>query len=187
METIERRQRRSTTIASRSIWSLASPWLRDRTLPPVFGLYRISKAYPLHSIAINAAAAVYAELGEPNRARELLDSMLTVRAGDMESLITAAHIALAQNDWANRPDMTARLGTGIPSGATIPQLRAWQKLHESLGNQQSANATTLEIERQRFLHQEALAATLAPVIGLVQKGSDSEPRFTPRADRSASP
>ena len=171
METIERRQRRSTTIASQALEA------RIALAAGQSGAARsvaddISKAYPLHSIAINAAAAVYAELGEPNRARELLDNMLTVRAGDMESLITAAHIALAQNDRETAQQMTARLGTGIPSGATIPQLRALQKLHESLGNQQSANATALEIERQRFLHQEALAATLAPVIGLVQKGSD---------------
>ncbi|MBI3959007.1 MAG: RecQ family ATP-dependent DNA helicase, partial [Chloroflexi bacterium] len=195
LEAIERRQRRSTTIASQALESRVTLAAGHSAAAKAVA-DDISQAHPLHSVAVNAAAAVYAELGEPERARELLDVLLAARPSDIDSLITSAHIALAQNDpstrfrqaqptgsgdvlslskghrWATAQEMAARLGAGIPSGTTVPQLRALQKLHEVLGNQQSANAVALEIERQHLIHQEALQTALAPIIGLVQKGGD---------------
>ncbi len=171
LEAIERRQRRSTTILSQALESRIALASGHNAAAKAVAA-DISQAHPLYSAAVNAAAAVYAELGEPERAQQLLDALLVARPGDIDSLITSAHIALAQGDRESAQQMAARLGAGIPSGTTVPQLRALHKLHEILGNQQSANAVALEIERQRLIQQEALQKALAPIIGLVQKGSD---------------
>jgi ATP-dependent DNA helicase RecQ len=171
METIERRQRRSTTIASQALEARVALAIGQNSAAKAVA-DDISKAHPLRSDAVNAAAAVYAELGEPNWARELLDSLLTARPGDIDSLITSAHIALAEGNREDAQQAVARLGAGIPSGATVPQLRALQKLHESLGNEQSANALALESQRQRLIQEESLRDALAPIIGLVQGGQD---------------
>lgn len=171
LETIERRQRRSTTIASQSMEAEISLAIgRQSAAKSVAD--DISRAHPLHSGAVNAAAAVYAELGEPNWARELLDALLDARPGDIDSLTTLAHIALAQGDREDAQRIVSRIGAGVPAGATVPQLRALRKLHETLGNEQSANALALEDERQRLLQEENLRIALTPVIGLVQRGSD---------------
>ncbi|MBX3050984.1 MAG: RecQ family ATP-dependent DNA helicase [Caldilineaceae bacterium] len=171
METIERRQRRSTTIASQALEARVALALGQNSAAKAVA-DDISKAHPLHSAAVNAAAAVYAELGEPNWAIEILDALLIAHPGDIDSLITSAHIALAQGNRESAQQIVARLGAGVPSGATVPQLRALRKLHESLGNEQSANALAVENERQRLIQEESLRTALAPVIGLVQKGSD---------------
>ena len=171
LEAIERRQRRSTTIASQALEARVALAVGQNSAAKAVA-DDISKAHPLHSGAVNAAAAVYAELGEAERARELLDALLTARSGDIDSLITSAHIALAEGNRESAQQIVARLGAGVPSGATVPQLRALQKLHETLGNEQSANALLLESARQRLIQEESLRDALAPIIGLVQKGSD---------------
>ena len=172
METIERRQRRSTTIASQALEARVALAVGQNSAAKAVA-DDISKAHPLHSGAVNAAAAVYAELGEPQQARELLDGLLAVRSSDIDSLITYAHIALAEGNREAAQQIVARLGAGVPPEATVPQLRVLQKLHETLDNQQSANALALENARQRLIQEENLRTTLAPVISLVQKGSDS--------------
>jgi len=171
LNTIEQRQRRSTTIASQALEARIS-LAAGRNAAAKAVADDISQAHPLHSAAVNAAAAVYAELGQVEEARALLDVLLEARPGDIDSLITTAHIALAQGERQTAQQTVARLGVGIPSAATVPQLRALKKLHEALGNQESADAVALEIDRQRLLHEEALAAALAPIIGLVKKGVD---------------
>ena len=171
LETIERRQRRSTTIASQALEARISLAVGQQSAAKAVA-DDISKAHPLHSGAINAAAAVYAELGEPNWARELLDALLVARPGDIDSLITAAHIALAEGNREEAQRAVARLGAGIPAGTNVAQLRALQKLHKTLDNEQSANALALESQRQRLIQEESLRDALAPVIGLVQKGGD---------------
>jgi len=171
LEAIERRQRRSTTIASQALEARVTLAAGQNSAAKAVA-DDISQAHPLHTMAVNAAAAVYAELGEADRAQEILDVLLAARPRDIDSLLTLAHIGLARNDRDFAQQMVARLGAGLPGGATVPQLRALQKLHETLDNQQSANAVALEIERQRLIHTENLHTILAPVIGLVQKGSD---------------
>nr|HRJ40784.1 RecQ family ATP-dependent DNA helicase [Caldilineaceae bacterium] len=171
LETIERRQRRSTTIASQALEARVALALGQNSAAKAVA-DDISKAHPLRSDAVNAAAAVYAELGEPNWARELLAPVLAARSGDIDSLLTSAHIALAEGSREQAQQILARLGAGVPSGATVPQLRGLRKLHEALANEQSANALAVEIERQRLIHTENLQSALAPIIGLVQKGHD---------------
>ena len=173
LETIERRQRRSTTVASQALEARIA-LAAGHTAAALAVADDISKAHPLHSAAVNAAAAVYAELGQVAEARALLDTLLAARPKDLDSLVTAAHLALAQGDRDGARQMAARLGGGVPAGATVSQLRALQKLHEILGNGQSRDAIGVEIGRRRIIDEEALRSALAPVVGLVKTGGDLE-------------
>lgn len=171
LETIEQRQRRSTTIASQALearLSLAS----GHSAAAQAVADDISQAHPLHPTAVNAAAAVYAELGDPERALALLENLLEARPGDIDSTMTTTHIHLAADNRTEARQIVARLGAGVPIGADVHQLRSLKTLHENLENDQSANALALEIERQRLIQSEQLHKTLAPVIGIVQQGGD---------------
>ncbi|RME59165.1 MAG: RecQ family ATP-dependent DNA helicase [Caldilineae bacterium] len=168
---IERRQRRSTTIASQALEArilLASGRLdAARSVAD-----DISNAYPFNVAAGTAAAQVYAGAGDYERAYQILTGLLDARPGDVETLLTFAAITRAHGDKQLSDQMLARLGASAPPEATVGQLRRLARLHEEAGNEQRAQAVHLELQRRRHLQEEALRTALTPVIGLLQEGRD---------------
>ena len=161
LEIIERRQRRSTTAVSQSLEGRALLAAGHPT-PARAVADDISQAYPRHSQAQRAAADIYAALGDTDRALTLLADYLALRPHDLAVELALAHLA-----WqANRRDEAAahleRLGAGIPVGLEERDLPLLAQLHDALGNQQSALAVRVEIERRHQLHTDQLANQLAP-------------------------
>lgn len=161
LETIERRQRRSTTVNSQIIEAraLLSAGYEDHAQDVVND---ISQAYPRNISAVGAAAEVYAHLGRFEHSKELIEAYLLHRPADLQAtlqLITLAHQA---GDEKTVSEYIQRLGAGVPANIGIAQLKSLGELQTALGNSESANAVELEIERRKQVHRQKLAEVLAP-------------------------
>jgi ATP-dependent DNA helicase RecQ len=161
LEVIERRQRRSTTIASQAMEAkaLLAAGYEEHALDVVAD---ISQAYPRDITAIGAAAEVYGRLGRFPQARELLEAYLDHRAGDLQATLLMARLAHEASESALMAEYMQRLGPGIPAGITNPQLQEMGALYDAMGNQESANAVQIELERRRQQQLQELRKALAP-------------------------
>ena len=165
LEIIERRQRRSTTIASQVIEAealLATG--HDAHAETVAA--DISQAYPRNPVAIRAAAHVFAAAGHFEQAHTLLAAYLGLRPGDVAAQITLARLALAAGELALAQDVERRLGAGVPVTAEDDDLVQLAELHAALGNAESAKSVHLELARRKRSQLESLAAALAPFVDL---------------------
>lgn len=171
LEVLERRQRRSTTIASQALEArlLLASGRREHALDVAND---IGRAYPLNVDAVSASAEVYAGLGKFDQARSLLETYLQRRPGNLTATITLARLALAQGEQTLATEYVQQLGAGIPSGIEIADLRKLEQLHVALGNQESADAARIELERRRQLMHRELMTALAPFVELAQQGGD---------------
>ncbi|MBX2999428.1 MAG: RecQ family ATP-dependent DNA helicase [Caldilineaceae bacterium] len=169
IETIEQRQRRSTTIESQA--TEARALLRAGHSEAAQAVAEdISTAYATRLIAILAAAEVFAGNGDLARACALLEKLLADRPGNLGITLMLARLALTNGDKAQAQQLILQMGAGITPDIDIHQLRDLQQIHEVLGNAQSAEAAALELERQRMIQREALQAAMQPIIGLVESG-----------------
>lgn len=161
LDVIERRQRRSTTIASQAIEAkaLLATGHVDHALAVAED---IAGAYPRNPVAVRAAAEVYSATGDFDRAHTLIEGYLAQRPNDVTLVATLARLAYAANQAELARDFVRRLGTGVPSGLDDRDLPDVVKLHEQMGNDQSAKAIALEIERRRVVQFEALGEALRP-------------------------
>ncbi len=169
IEAIEQRQRRSTTIESQSLEARALLGA-GHTDAARSVADDISVAHTTRPVAITAAAEVFAATGEFERAQTLLEGFLANRPSNLPVTLTLAELTLAQGDEAKARQWMQRLGAGITPNTSVRQLRQVQRLNAILGNDQSAEAAGLELERQRILAQDALKAAMKPIIGLVDSG-----------------
>lgn len=161
LEVIERRQRRSTTIASQAMeaTALLAAGYEEHALDVVAD---ISQAYPNDITAIGAAAEVYAGLGRFPQARELLETYLAHRTGDLQATLLMARLAHEAGEPELMAEYVQRLGPGIPAGITNSQLQQMGALYAAMGNQESANAVQTELARRRRQQLQALRKALAP-------------------------
>lgn len=165
LEINDRRQRRSSTIASQALDAqlmLATGHLSHAEAAAA----DIGRAYPRSIVAVNAAAAVFAGLCQYERAAALLDAFLAQRPGDIAATVTAASIADAAGQSLAAGERIEQLGAGLPSGIDDFTLQQLAHLLETLGHAESGRAARLELDRRRHLHLQSLAAALAPILNL---------------------
>jgi ATP-dependent DNA helicase RecQ len=169
IETIERRQRRSTTLESQTqeIRALLQAGHVDAAKAVVEDL---ASAYPNRSTAVMACAEALAGLGQYERGKGLVQAFLQARPGHLQAVLCLAHLALANQDESLAQQMAQQLGVGISAQLGVPGLHRLEHLYQAMGNDQSAQAARLEIERQHTLQQEALRKALEPLVGLVESG-----------------
>ena len=171
LEVLERRQRRSTTIASQALEArilLAAG--RQQHAQAVAD--DISQAYPLNLTALTAAAEVYTGLGRFAQAQALLERYLERRPGTLTALVTLAWLALKAQEEALAREYAQRLGAGIPSGLEVGELRILEEVHQALGHQESQAAAALELERRHQQMRQALEEALTPFVEAVERGGD---------------
>jgi len=173
IETIEQRQRRNTTLESQALEARALLGAGHLEAAESIAA-EISTAHATRAVAVTAAAEIFSALGKFEQAQEILDKLLQERPGNLPAVMAMAHLALAQNNQALAHQLVQQLGAGISPNIEIGQLRQLQQLHELVGNDQSAEAARLELERQQVMQQEALQEILAPIIGLVESGSNAD-------------
>ncbi|MCX6050585.1 MAG: RecQ family ATP-dependent DNA helicase, partial [Chloroflexi bacterium] len=161
LEIIERRQRRSTTVASQV--------LEARTLLATGHEAHaqnvaddISQAYPQNIIALAGAAEIYTGLGRFEQAQLILDTYLVRRPSDRHAILTLAQLAYQAGNAALADEYVQRLGTGIPTELDSRQLQKLQTLLEALGNLESVKAVQLELARRHDVDLRALQQSLAP-------------------------
>lgn len=161
LEVIERRQRRSTTIASQAIEAKALLAIghADHAIAVAED---IASAYARNPVAVRTAAEVYSANGHFDRAHQLIEAYLAQRPNDLSLVATLARLAFAAQQEATAQDFVRRLGTGVPAGLDEQDLRDLAALHGEMGNEQSAKAIALEIERRRVVQLEALTEALRP-------------------------
>lgn len=165
LDTIERRQQRSTTIASQCLEARALLALEEGA--SALGVAGdIQAAYPRHSAAQCTAAEVYAANGDFAKARATLETFLTLRPGDLEAEITLAELAYQADNLALSNEYAERLGSGVPADVADSTLQRLALLHDHLGHGQSANAVRLELERRRRTQFQAVRDALNPYLTL---------------------
>ena len=171
IESIEQRQRRSTTIESQAMEARAL--LGAEHVDAARAVAEdIVTAHATRPVALTTAAEIYAATGSFDRARQLLEKYLADRPGNLAVTLTLAQLALGHGDDGTARQWLQRLGAGITPGTDADILRGLQGIHQMLGNSQSADAAGLELERQRILAEEALKAAMQPIIGLIEGGGD---------------
>lgn len=163
LETIERRQRRSTTIASQAqeARALLASGHADHALAVAEDL---AATHPRHVEAVCAAAEVFAAQHDFARARALIEVCLTHRPGEPVLMLTLARLACAASDLVLCKDLVDRFGAGVPALIADRDLALLAELHDTLGNHESAQAVRLEMARRRALRTADLAAKLRPYL-----------------------
>jgi ATP-dependent DNA helicase RecQ len=164
LEVIERRQRRSTTVASQILEAQALLALgHEHHAQDVAD--DISRAYPRNVLAICGAATIYSGLGRFEHARLLLESYLAQRPGDQSATLTLAQLAHKAGDHALADEYLQRLGTGIPAELSTGQMQELEQLLTAEGKEESAKAVQLELARRRQAELSTLQQALAPYSG----------------------
>lgn len=164
LDVIERRQRRSTTIASQVLEARALLALgREEHAQAIAD--DISQAYPRSSEAMVGAATVYAQLGRFEQARMVLEAFLAARPGDQLATLTLAQLAQLAGEKRLADEQLQRLLTGAATDLTTEALQVLVQLLQETGKAESAKAVQLEMARRQQVELAALRQVLAPYTG----------------------
>ncbi len=164
LATVERRQRRSTTLNSQMMEARALLGMghEDHARDVIAD---ISQAFARNGLAISTAAEIYAQLGQFAEAKALLEEFLGRRPGDLVATLTMARLAHQAEEKPLAEAYLQRLGVGIPPGMGIEQLRQWLTLLQETENLESARAVETELQRRQHADLEQLRVSLAPFTG----------------------
>lgn len=161
LATVERRQRRSTTLNSQIMEARALLALgHEEHARDVIA--DISQAFARNSLAVSTAAEIYAQLGQFEVAKTLLEGFLARRPGELQATLTMAKIAHHAEQKQVADAYLQRLGVSIPPGVTIEQLRELHILFAATGNLESARAVETELQRRQHADLAQLRLALAP-------------------------
>lgn len=176
LATIERRQRRSTTLNSQIMEARALLALghEDHARDVIAD---ISQAFARNAVAVSAAAEVYAQLGQFNEAKTILEGFLARRTGDLQATLTMARLAYAADEKLLAEAYLQRLGVGIPPGMTVEQLRQLLTLFAATAKVESAHAVETELQRRQHADREALRLALTPFTDDTLPAADLEIRY----------
>lgn len=163
LDIIERRQRRGATIASQAIEAraLLAAGHPDHALAIADD---ISQAYPRHALVVRVASTIYTTLDRFDQAEALMGAYLQYRPHDLTIELTYAQLALQVGNRTLAIDHVQRLGAGVPPELSDEDLLQLEAVHQELGNDQSALAVRLELERRRQQQTEQLTEALAPYV-----------------------
>ncbi len=167
LHTIERRQRRSVTIAGLAFEARAL-YAAGYAGHALAAAATLCQAYPHQALAVAAAAEVFAAAGDTARGQILLEDFLTQRPGDPEAGLALAHIALTAGRTGLADQVLRGLGAGVSADLDERQAQRLAELHHALGNQESERAVRLDLEKRRLLRLNALRARLAPILDVEQ-------------------
>lgn len=161
--TVERRQRRSTTLNSQIMEARALLGLgHEEHARDVIA--DISSAFARNALAVSTAAEIYSQMGQFSEAKTLLTEFLVRRPTDLQANLSMAYIA----HHAGQKELTEahlqRLGVGIPPGVTVEQLRQMLQLFAETGNLESARAVETELQRRQHADLTQLRQALAPFV-----------------------
>ena len=164
LATVERRQRRSTTLSSQMMEARALLGLghEDHARDVIAD---ISQAFARNGLAISTAAEIYAQLGQFAEAKALLEEFLGRRPGDLAATLTMARLAHQAEQEQLAEAYIQRLGVGIPPGMGVEQLRQLQTLLAATENLESAQAVETELQRRQHAELEQLRLALVPFTG----------------------
>jgi ATP-dependent DNA helicase RecQ len=163
LETIERRQRRGATIASQAIEARAL-LAAGHAAHALAIADDISQANPRNALVVRVASTIYASQGHFDQAQALMTAYLQHRPHDLSVELTFAKLALETGDKTLAGNHVQRLGAGVPSAMDDQDLQQLASLHMALGNEQSAMAVQMELERRRQQQTEQLTQALAPYV-----------------------
>lgn len=161
LDVIERRQRRSTTVASQ-VTEAQTLLATGHDAHAQNVADDISQAHPTNINALGGAAEIYTGLGRFDHARLLLDTYLARRSGDRVALLTLAYLAHQAGNNTLADENIQRLGTGIPTELDNEQLQKFKRLLDALDKQESSKAVQLELARRQDVELRALQQALAP-------------------------
>lgn len=163
LATVERRQRRSTTLSSQIMEARALLGLghEDHARDVIAD---ISGAFARNALAVSTAAEIYSQLGQFAEAKSLLDEFLARRPSDLQANLSMAYIAHQAGQKELTDAHLQRLGVGIPPGVTIEQLRQMLTLYTETGNLESARAVETELQRRQHADLTQLRQALAPFV-----------------------
>ena len=153
LATVERRQRRSTTLNSQIMEARALLGLghEDHARDVIAD---ISSAFARNPVALSAAAELYTQMGQFAQAKQLLEEFLARRAGELHATLTMAYIAHQAEEKSVAETYLQRLGVGIPAGITLEQLRQLQTLYAATGHSESAHAVATELQRRHHADRQ---------------------------------
>jgi ATP-dependent DNA helicase RecQ len=161
LETIERRQRRSTTMTSQTMEAHALLMLgREAHAERVAD--DISQAFPRNATAVCSAATIYARMGRFEQGRALLEAFLSQRPGDHLATLTMAQLAHDAGDHPLADEFLQRLGAGNLTDLSHEQMQQLEQLLKVEGKEQSAAAMHLELARRQQVELSALQQALSP-------------------------
>ncbi len=163
LNVVERRQRRSTTLASQMMEAQALLGLGHEEHARAVA-DDISQAFATKSDAICTAAEVYANLGQFDQARELLESFLKLRKGDLQATVTLARLAQQHDEQEVAQTQLRLLGAGISPTMDDQLLQRLAAVLDQSDQRESANAAHLELQRRQQLAFEKLHAMLSPYL-----------------------
>lgn len=163
LATVERRQRRSTTLNSQIMEARALLGMgHEEHARDVIA--DISGAFARNALAVSTAAEIYSQMGQFNEAKTLLAEFLARRPTDLQANLSMAYIA----HHAGQKELTEahlqRLGVGIPPGVTVDQLRQMLRLFTETGNLESARAVETELQRRQHADLTQLRQALTPFV-----------------------
>lgn len=163
LATVERRQRRSTTLNSQIMEARALLGMgHEEHARDVIA--DISGAFARNALAVSTAAEIYSQMGQFNEAKMLLAEFLARRPTDLQANLSMAYIA----HHAGQKELTEahlqRLGVGIPPGVTVDQLRQMLSLFTETGNLESARAVETELQRRQHADLTQLRQALIPFV-----------------------
>ena len=165
LQAVERRQRRSTTIASQALE--AETLLALGKTPHARAVADdLAQSYPRHIAAVSAAGAVFTAAGDFPAARALFETYLEWRPGDATATAVLAQLAQRAGDAALADQYLQRLGSAVSPELDDTQTRRLAELLAALGRLETAQAARFELERRRLLQLEALQIALAPFTAL---------------------
>ncbi len=165
LTTIERRQRRSTTIGSLALEAAAlrAAGYVDHAIGVAQSL---CQAYSGHAAAVAAAAEVFADVGQVARAQDLLQEYLDDRPGDPVATLTLARVELSAGHADEADQTLERLGSGVSADLDDRLAQRLADLHHALGNHESERTVRLELERRRQARFSALRDRLTPLLNI---------------------
>lgn len=163
LATVERRQRRSTTLNSQIMEARALLGMgHEEHARDVIA--DISGAFARNALAVSTAAEIYSQMGQFNEAKTLLGEFLARRPTDLQANLSMAYIAHHAGQKELAEAHLQRLGVGIPPGVTVDQLRQMLRLFAETGNLESARAVETELQRRQHADLTQLRQALTPFV-----------------------
>ncbi|MCB0060476.1 MAG: DEAD/DEAH box helicase, partial [Caldilineaceae bacterium] len=166
LSVVERRQRRSTTLGSQMMEARALLGLGHEDHARAVA-DDISQAFSTNAYAVSTAAEIYAALGNFDLGRELLESYLGRRKGDLQATIALIALAQQQDQTELMERYLNRLGVGISPNMSDDQLKRLAAILAQSTHRESANAANLELQRRQMLAFEKLQSALGPYLSSI--------------------
>ncbi len=173
LEVMERRLRRSASLAARTFHALLLAMAGHPQAARAEARDLVA-AHPDHPTVVLAAAQVYRALEELETARRILEPFLESHPAHPAATIALAQVALEAGERAQALALVERLGGGVPMDLEVPWLRRLRELCRALGLEQMVQGLSLALAQRRTRSLEALQEALSPVVEALSRGQQPD-------------